>query len=98
MHIAARVMAAAQPGDMLASGTVHDLVVGADIYYAIDSGSPGGGYASAAQSIPSDSEVLTIEHVLDLASRYFWLVGPGTAAPEQHGVQVGVEGLNARFV
>jgi class 3 adenylate cyclase len=31
VHIAARVMAAAQPGDILASGTVRDLVVGSDI-------------------------------------------------------------------
>jgi class 3 adenylate cyclase len=31
VHIAARVMAAAQPGDILASRTVRDLVVGSDI-------------------------------------------------------------------
>jgi len=31
VHIAARVMAAAQPGDILTSGTVRDLVVGSDI-------------------------------------------------------------------
>ena len=31
VHIAARVMAAAGPGDILASRTVHDLVVGSDI-------------------------------------------------------------------
>lgn len=39
-----------------------------------------------------------VEYVLDLAPRYFWLVGPGTVDPEQHVFQVGVEGLNARFV
>jgi class 3 adenylate cyclase len=31
VHIAARVMAAAQPGEILASRTVRDLVVGSDI-------------------------------------------------------------------
>jgi class 3 adenylate cyclase len=31
VHIAARVMAAARPGDILTSGTVRDLVVGSDI-------------------------------------------------------------------
>ena len=31
VHIAARVMAATQPGDILASRTVRDLVVGSDI-------------------------------------------------------------------
>ena len=31
VHIAARVLAAAQPGDILASRTVRDLVVGSDI-------------------------------------------------------------------
>jgi class 3 adenylate cyclase len=31
VHIAARVMAAADPGEILASRTVHDLVVGSDI-------------------------------------------------------------------
>jgi class 3 adenylate cyclase len=31
VHIAARVMAAAQPGDILTSRTVRDLIVGSDI-------------------------------------------------------------------
>jgi class 3 adenylate cyclase len=31
VHIAARVLAAAEPGDILTSGTVRDLVVGSDI-------------------------------------------------------------------
>jgi class 3 adenylate cyclase len=31
VHIAARVMAAARPGEILASGTVRDLIVGSDI-------------------------------------------------------------------
>jgi class 3 adenylate cyclase len=31
VHIAARVMAAAGPGDILASRTVRDLVVGSDL-------------------------------------------------------------------
>ena len=31
MHIAARVMAAAGPGEILASRTVRDLVVGSDL-------------------------------------------------------------------
>jgi class 3 adenylate cyclase len=31
VHIAARVMAAAGPGEILASRTVRDLVVGSDI-------------------------------------------------------------------
>jgi len=30
VHIAARVMAAAGPGEVLVSGTVHDLVAGSD--------------------------------------------------------------------
>jgi class 3 adenylate cyclase len=31
VHIAARTLAAAQPGDILTSGTVRDLIVGSDI-------------------------------------------------------------------
>jgi class 3 adenylate cyclase len=31
VHIAARVMAAAEPGEILASRTVRDLVVGSDV-------------------------------------------------------------------
>jgi class 3 adenylate cyclase len=31
VHIAARVMAAAQPGEILASSTVRDLIVGSDV-------------------------------------------------------------------
>jgi len=41
--------------------------------------------------------VKEIEYVLDLAPRYFWLVGPGSIEPARYVYAVQVSGLNARF-
>ena len=41
--------------------------------------------------------VKEIEYVLDLAPRYFWLVGPGSIDPARYVYRVDVAGLNARF-
>jgi hypothetical protein len=41
--------------------------------------------------------VKEIEYVLDLAPRFFWLVGPGTVDPCPYLYRVRSEGLNAAF-
>ena len=38
-----------------------------------------------------------LEYVLDLAPRFFWLVGPGTIEPAAHVYSVEVAELNTRF-
>jgi hypothetical protein len=42
--------------------------------------------------------VKEIEYVLDLAPKYFWLVGPGSIDPARYVYAVEVNGLNARFL